>query len=192
MQTAIIYYDAAIQYGTTEVKKTTFNWLLVNLLSFYSKHGKWLELISADLLSDLISSPNLVVMQTEFALYALLKVWIYMKLHPNLFTEKSDGTNSNRQKPEVINQSSAYFTSLKNQTAFLLTKQGARFAKPFKKLRLQHLINHPVDIKIILEDNIIPRDWLNDSFMVQWNSLIKIDNCLDSGYVNNSVKKKKS
>lgn len=120
-------------------------------------------------------------MQTEFALYALLKVWMYMKLHPSSFNENSDGNNTNRQTPEIISQSTAYFAGLKSKPAFLLTRQGAQFAKPFKKLRLQHLINHPVDIKIILEDNIIPQEWLHEPFMVQWNSLIKIDNCLDSG-----------
>lgn len=163
-----------------DVKKNAFQWLLINLLSYYSKHGKWLQMLSADLLSELIESPDLVVMQTEFALYALLKVWMYLKIHQ---TNDDDSVvnNANINSSEVISQASNYFSSMKSQAPFLQTKAGQRFVKPFLKLRMQHLINHPVDIKLILEDNIIPKDWLYLPFMVQWNSLIKIDNGLDSG-----------
>lgn len=163
-----------------DVKKNAFQWLLINLLSYYSKHGKWLQMLSADLLSELIESSDLVVMQTEFALYALLKVWIYLKLHQ---TDDEDTLDNvpNINSNEIISQATNFFSSLKSQTPFLQTTKGQRFVKPFLRLRMQHLINHPVDIKLILEDNIIPKDWLFNSFMVQWNSLIKIDNGLDAG-----------
>lgn len=160
------------------MKKNAFDWLLINLLSFYSKHGKWLQLIGADLLSQLIASPDLVVMQTEFALYALLKLWMYMRIHAN--SDECIDFNANRS-PEAVAQATSYFAGLRCKTPFLATRAGEPFVKPFQKLRLQHLINHPVDMKIILEDNIIPREWLNDPFMVQWNSLIRIDNSMDSG-----------
>lgn len=143
-------------------------------------------MLNADLLTELIDSPDLVVMQTEFALYALLKVWMYLKIHHNDDEQKmgfttQSSTNSCNNASEIVTQASNYFTSLKSQTPFLQTRDGQRFVKPFLKLRMQHLINHPVDIKLILEDNIIPNDWLYLPFMVQWNALIKIDNCLDSG-----------
>lgn len=177
-ETAINYYDAAIQYGTSDVKKNAFDWLLINLLSFYSKHSKWLKLINADLLSELISSPDLVVMQTEFALYALLKVWIYIRIH----SDEINNSTTNKSS-EILAQTTNYFSNIKSKTPFLMTRDGSPFIKPFQRLRLQHLINHPIDMKIILEDNIIPRDWLNDPFMMHWNSLIKIDNSFDSGCV---------
>lgn len=171
-------------------------------------------MLNADLLTELIDSPDLVVMQTEFALYALLKVWMYLKIQQfnnsddrkieennmnqnnNLSNsikcsnsnKNTNGNNSgggsgnaNSNSSEIVTQASNHFSSLKSQTPFLQTRCGQRFIKPFLKLRMQHLINHPVDIKLILEDNIIPKDWLYLPFMVQWNSLIKIDNCLDSG-----------
>lgn len=121
-------------------------------------------------------------MQTEFALYALLKVWMYLKIHETgVDFEGSSRTNLNSNASELISQASNYFSGLKSKTAFLHSQKGQRFVKPFLKLRIQHLINHPVDIKLILEDNIIPKDWLYLPFMIQWNSLIKIDNGLDSG-----------
>lgn len=140
-------------------------------------------MLNADLLSELIDSPDLVVMQTEFALYALLKVWIYLKIHQKDDEQTNENNRNNPNASEIVSQASNYFSNLKSQTPFLQTFVGQRFVKPFLKLRMQHLINHPVDIKLILEDNIIPKDWLYLPFMVQWNSLIKIDNCLDSGYV---------
>lgn len=149
-------------------------------------------MLNADLLTELIDSPDLVVMQTEFALYALLKVWMYLKIQQNDDDRKinehntnTNKTNSHSNASEIVTQASIYFSSLKSPTPFLQTRIGQRFVKPFLKLRMQHLINHPVDIKLILEDNIIPNDWLYLPFMVQWNALIKIDNCLDSGYVCN-------
>lgn len=136
-------------------------------------------MINADLLSELIDSPDLVVMQTEFALYALLKVWMYLKIHHSDDRQTNDTDEMNAT--EIVSHASNYFSSLKTKTPFLHTPSGQQFMKPFLKLRLQHLINHPVDIKLILEDNIIPKEWLYAPFMMQWNSLIKIDNCLDSG-----------
>lgn len=150
-------------------------------------------MLSVDLLSELIDSSDLIVMQTEFALYALLKVWTYLKIHQTGADENSNETtttatmttttttHSIKANPEIVGYASNYFSNLKLSTSFLHTKLGHQFIKPFSKLRLQHLINHPVDIKLILEDNIIPKEWLYTPFMLQWNSLIKIDNCMDSG-----------
>lgn len=144
-------------------------------------------MLSVDLLSELIDSSDLIVMQTEFALYALLKVWTYLKIQQTCSDENSNqttttiATHSAKANQEIVGHASNYFSNLKLSTSFLHTKLGQKFIKPFSKLRLQHLINHPVDIKLILEDNIIPKEWLYTPFMLQWNSLIKIDNCLDSG-----------
>lgn len=81
----------------------------------------------------------------------------------------------------VIHVLLIYFIPGTSKTPFLLTEDGAPFAKPFQSLRLQHLIYHPIDIKIILADNIIPRDWLYEPVLMQWHSIIKIDNSADFG-----------
>lgn len=109
-------------------------------------------------------------MQTEFALYALLKVWMYLEINEvDDSAETTKNTNKNSNSSEIISQASNYFSKLKSKSPFLHTRAGERFVKPFLKLRLQHLINHPVDIKIILEDNIIPKEWLYLPFMVRKN-----------------------
>lgn len=83
------------------VKNSSFNWLLVNLLSFYAKHSKWLRQISVDLMERLVSSADLFVVQTEFSLYLLLRQWVFVKLHPH-------HNESNEKKPLHVK----YFASL--------------------------------------------------------------------------------
>lgn len=82
-ESTISYYEAACQYGVQSVKQSTFKWLEVNLLSYYSKHSKWLSHISTDLMAELVNSADLFVVQTEFSLYMLLRFWLFLKLHPN-------------------------------------------------------------------------------------------------------------
>lgn len=66
--------------------------------------------------------------------------------------------------------------------SFLQTKEGQKFVNPFRRLRLPHLLNHPIDLNLILEDNLIPRSWLNEPLLSQWTSMLKIDQSIDNGY----------
>lgn len=170
-ETSIQYYDAACEYGVQSVKSAAFNWLLVNLLSFYSRHSKWLRQISVDLMTSLVKSADLFVVQTEFSLYMVLRCWAYINLHPN-YDEKSDN-----KKPIHC----SWFAKLEDKTPFLLTKTGRKFEKPFRHLRLPHLLSHPVDLNVIIDDNLIPRSWLNDPLLTQWHSMLQIDQSCDSG-----------
>lgn len=83
LQTSISYYEAACEYGVHSVKKSAFQWLLLNLLSFLQKHPKWLQRIDTELMTALVSSPDLFVVQTEFTLYLLLRHWLILKLFPH-------------------------------------------------------------------------------------------------------------
>lgn len=85
-ETALCYYDAACEYGVHTVKNETFKWLLTNLLSFYSKHSKWLGQIDVELMAELVKNADLFVVQTEFSLYMTLRYWLFLKLHPNYET----------------------------------------------------------------------------------------------------------
>ena len=46
--------------------------------------------ISPDLMSELISSAHLFVMQTEFSVYVLLRLWMFLQLHPAWDGEPQD------------------------------------------------------------------------------------------------------
>lgn len=171
--TAISYYEASCHYGTMNVKKSAFEWLETNLLCIYSKNANLLKEINVDLMTALISSPDLYVMQTEFSLYTLLRTWLYMVLFPNYDPENCS--------PEEGNVPQNYFANRQDQNSFIETPEGNRFIKTFKALRTQYLTNHHMDLKTVLSDKIIPKEWLNAHVMSHWNSILKVDHLPEEG-----------
>ncbi|XP_055535163.1 protein germ cell-less [Wyeomyia smithii] len=172
-ETAVKYYEAACEYGVKTVKQSTFNWLLVNLLSLYYKTGKWLRLISIELMELLVASSDLYVMQTELSLYTLLRFWMFLKLNVT--------SDSDCEKISSSDEQMQYFAQRQSSVPFLSTVKGKPFEKSFRALRLHNLLNHHVDIKVLKQDNIIPWDWLNEPLFQQWNSMLLIDQSLDKG-----------
>ncbi|XP_055594442.1 protein germ cell-less [Uranotaenia lowii] len=172
-ETAVRYYEAACEYGVKVVKQSTFSWLLVNLLSLYHKTGKWLRLISIELMEALVASPDLYVMQTELSLYTLLRFWMYLRLHGKEMAGDEDRVVGDEQVQFFVNRSGT--------TPFLATSKGKPFEKCFRALRLHNLLNHHVDIRVLKQDKIIPFEWLNEPLFRQWNSMLLIDQSLDKG-----------
>uniref|UniRef100_U5ETV2 BTB domain-containing protein n=1 Tax=Corethrella appendiculata TaxID=1370023 RepID=U5ETV2_9DIPT len=171
-ETAVRYYEASKEYGVKKVKESTFNWLLVNLLSFYLKNTKWLRLIDTNLMHSLVSSPELFVMQTEFTLYTLLRYWLFLKTNPNyIVTDKSSSMTDQVTK----------FFDRDDNTPFLQTRDGQPYEKVFRVLRIQHLLNHHVDLKVLQQDNIIPKNWINELLFHSWSNMLKVDQTLESG-----------
>jgi hypothetical protein len=64
---------------------------------------------------------------------------------------------------------------------FLVTKEGKGFAGPFQALRLQHLVNHHLDIDMLKCDRIVPLDWLAPLVSQQWYHMLRLDQGLDRG-----------
>lgn len=164
------------------------NWLLVNLLSFYTKHAKWLRQIDVDLMEKLVSHPDLVVIQTEFSLYLLLRHWLFLHLHPICSTKDAEETFFDDKTSPVYK--SRYFSKIKDKTPFLQKLEGRKFERVFRRLRLHNLLQHPIDLNAILEDNILPREWLNGPVMAQWTSMLNIDQNLEIGSVHDDKKSK--
>lgn len=206
--TAINYYEAACQYGCQNVKKSAFAWLETNLLCIYTKYPNLLRQISIELMTALVSSPDLYVMQTEFSLYTLLRSWIYLRLHPNYDPEnpqhqvqqqqelqqQQTDENSNSSTAVCLSTSASdrspitpsdivqtYFTSRREKRSFLSTPDGQQFLRPFLVLRTQYLTNHHMDLKIVLNDNIIPKEWLHQHVLSNWNSILKVDHLPEEG-----------
>ena len=42
-----------------------------------------LRLVPTNVMEQLIKDPGLVVMQTEFSVYVLLRLWLFLIFHPN-------------------------------------------------------------------------------------------------------------
>ncbi|EEB13890.1 hypothetical protein Phum_PHUM264430 [Pediculus humanus corporis] len=170
---ALSYYNAALEYGVMSLKEASFNWLLANLLTSIRNIPDILCSISVDLMTALISSPNLFVVQTESSIYYLLQFWLYIILNPS---KKNSG---NRQ--QILIESSEYFQKLYDGKEFLLTEKGKEFSPPFRALRIQHLINLLDDMKRIKNDKIIPEEWLNEATNSAWLSLLKFDHGMSRG-----------
>ncbi|KAK6635258.1 hypothetical protein RUM43_007861 [Polyplax serrata] len=173
VENAINYYNASVEYGVLSLKEASFNWLLANLLTCIRNVPDVLCTISVELMTALISSPNLFVVQTESSIYFLLQTWLYYILNPS---ERKSGN-----KQQILTQSSEYFESLFDGTEFLLTEKGKEFIPPFRALRMQHLINLLDDISRIQMDHIIPMEWLTNAINSAWISLLKFDHGMDRG-----------
>lgn len=198
--TVISYYDAACQYNCPIIRKSTFKWLEINLLSVYAKYRNILKYISIDLMTALISSPDLYVIESEFSLYTMLRVWVYLRLHPNCDLEGFQGhkecQQQQAQQPPLDMAAAftgndhsshaiqSFFLKRKETSSFLLTLEGQQYLKPFQALRTQYLITSYLGLKSILDDNIIPKDWIHNHVMTHWSSILKVNNLPEEGSQN--------
>lgn len=75
IKTVVPYYNAAVSYGVPEAKMAAKKWLEVNLLGYGWRYPTFLREITPEFMAELINSPGLVAMQTEFCLYMMLREW---------------------------------------------------------------------------------------------------------------------
>lgn len=64
---------------------------------------------------------------------------------------------------------------------FLETEEGAMYSKVFKSLRFNHLVNHHMDMDMLIKDRIIPEKWMNSVYRHQWQLLLRADQGVDRG-----------
>ncbi|XP_014233447.1 protein germ cell-less isoform X1 [Trichogramma pretiosum] len=164
LKTVVPYYNAAVSYGVPKVNYTCKTWLEVNLMGYGWLHTSFLREISAELMTELVASPNLVAIQTEFCIYMMLRVWLYAHVNDS----------------EALPLEEFYSRHMWTKP-FLGTREGSEYAAPFKALRLKYLILNYQDVKILKYDNLIPDDWLYESYKEQWLHLLRIDSNQDIG-----------
>lgn len=104
---------------------------------------------SVELMSEVVNSQELFVMQIEVDVYNLLKVWAYLHLHPNWEGSWKD----------VRAQSNTYFASRATDSSlcFLETDEGRKFVPAFRAIRLHHVVNDIRSIQLLDTDRIIPQ-----------------------------------
>lgn len=164
-ETVVSYYNAAVSYGVPTVKAAAKRWLEVNLLGYGWRHPSFLKEITPDVMTELVASPDLVVLQTEFCIYMMLRLWLFAHIHDYEETLKVDD----------------YFKNHKWTEPFLMTEEGKKYAAPFKALRMKYLLLHEQDDKILYSDNLIPPDWLHSAYREQWLHLLRVDGNKDRG-----------
>lgn len=74
-ETVIAYYKAARFYGLEDLVNPTKQWLVTNLLAYEYANFSLLKDMTPEIMSDILSSPDLVVFQYEFHIYDLLRDW---------------------------------------------------------------------------------------------------------------------
>ena len=103
VETVVRYWEACQQYGCAQMSKVCVDWLTVNLLSNMPDHPARLREISPALMSDLVSSAHLFVMQTEFSVYVLLRLWMFLQLHPAWDGEPQD-QSCNEESSKILGE----------------------------------------------------------------------------------------
>lgn len=170
LDTVISYYEVAEQYGLTRLKKKCFDWLECNLTFLVSEDAKTLRQIPPGLMEQLVKSPALVVVQTEFSLYLMVTGWTFLREHPSWEGDLK----------ECAQEAHKYFME-RSGDCFLQSEEGQEYIEVFKGLRIEHLINHPLDVEMIEQNNIYPKETLYPVFRNQWYQMLKIDQGHDKG-----------
>ncbi|XP_066105477.1 germ cell-less protein-like 2 [Saccopteryx bilineata] len=162
------YYAAAETYGLESVKTRCFEWLLHNLMTHPSV--ELFKELSIDLMNQLVSSSNLLVMQKEIDVYTTVKKWMFLRLNPTW-----NGTTS-----QLLVNANNWFSRHKEHVgniAFLETERGIAFQPVFKNLRFQHIICGQVSIRVLEQDALIPSQWLSSLFKKQWFTWLRAKLC---------------
>lgn len=170
IDTALPYYEASELYGISDVKSIALDWLHKNTVLKIATSPTHLSQISVELMTQLLTSPDLVVVQTEFSLYHCLKLWVFLKENPHF-----------KNFDAMVMNAEEYFKSHTTGKPFLETNYGVSYEPAFRALRLKHLIVHHVDIEVIESDNIMPMEWFFPVFKLQWYHMLRIDQGVDKG-----------
>lgn len=176
VETVVSYWEACQTYGCVDLGRTCVEWLTVNLLSHLPDHPTRLREISPELMSELVSSAHLFVMQTEFSVYVLLRLWMFLQLHPAWNGEPQDAVAAS-QTFFKLQQSSTN----KSNDYFLDTSEAAPFLSVFRNIRLPHLINHHMDVEMLVSDRIVPDSWMSSTYYARWMTLLRLDCGIDKG-----------
>lgn len=170
LQTVLQYHEAARRYGVLEVDKACKQWLLHNLLTQVTEHPATLRHIPSDLMTELLTSPHLYVMQTEFSVYVMLKAWVFLRLNPSW-----DGSHET-----AFLEAHKHFRN-RAERGWFLEEEGREFSPVFSSLRLVYLIYHHLDVEMLYSDRILPPSWLTPASMHQWYNMLRIDQGKDRG-----------
>ncbi|XP_040571309.1 germ cell-less protein-like 1 [Lepeophtheirus salmonis] len=171
--TVLPYINAASTYGSFSVVETATDWLKVNLLHSLPQNLTTLSSLPMELLIKLISANDLFVNQTEFSVYILLRLWLYLQITPKW----------NGDPTQAVTSSHIHFRMLyaKESKFFLNLETGSSYAPLFRALRLPYLVNHHLDLEMLLSDGIVPMEWVYPMIVSQWEKLLRVDQGLDTG-----------
>lgn len=168
--TIVTYHAASAAYGLEETRKICFDWLLKNIL--VTPDITYIRDISLALMTDIVASPFMYVIQLEIDVYTLLKKWMYLLMNLNWSGDCKD----------LQTVAGEYFKALNTGgKCFLETKEGRAFVPVFSKIRWHHVVNDIDSIRVLEHDNVLPIKWLDPVFLYGWRRVLTMEQGLDSG-----------
>ncbi|XP_045703318.1 germ cell-less protein-like 1 [Phyllostomus hastatus] len=171
--TVCSYYYSAESYGLPNIRTICFQWLLDNLMTHHCEE-LLLRQVSPDIMKELIASSELLVMEVEMDVYAMLKKWMYLQLQP--------GWRGPRRA--LLPDANLWFARSKREsggTPFLETQEGRAFVPVFQNLRLAYLICDLPSTRIINQDALIPAAWLTPVYKDQWLAVVQDEQSMAVG-----------
>ena len=126
------FHETSRLYGLSEVEKSCVKWLESNIM-LRTKEASFLAQIKPKLMSQIVRSPDLFVLQVEMDVYTLLKKWLFLQLDPNHRTVDEKNLSATASK---------FFQDKFKATgkAFLDAEEGAPYVEAFQALRLCNVI----------------------------------------------------
>ncbi|CAA9998658.1 unnamed protein product [Nesidiocoris tenuis] len=68
-----------------------------------------------------------------------------------------------------------------NGCCFLSSEKGEKYVAVFKQLKINHLLLHPQDNDAVVQDRIIPEEWLAKAYKTHWITLLRLSTVADKG-----------
>ncbi|CAG0879493.1 unnamed protein product [Cyprideis torosa] len=160
--TIVDFLSAVDTYDNPETKEALFQWLLINFWRITEENPQILRGFSSSLLQSIINDGNLVVCQTEFSLYGILTVWLYLKFHDKVEENRFD----------VLLAEAKTFFEKRGSTSFLNTADGSQYKNVFMGLRLPYLLMHKLDVEVLRREKILPEEVILEHGFGNWMQLL--------------------
>lgn len=170
------FYESSRLYGQETVEKTCVEWLENNLM-IQSMKGQHIGIDPA-LMSRILNSPKMFVVQVEMDVYTMLRKWLYYRINHHHDT-KGGGGDSNHDSKEVLKFFRDRFKSTDQR--FLQSEIGREFIEVFQAVRFCNIIRDYGCCREIEIDGIIPLTWLVPLYRVRWLEMLKVEQGTDRG-----------
>ncbi|CAB3406686.1 unnamed protein product [Caenorhabditis bovis] len=153
------FHDIAERYGLLKVQKMALCSLKILFWKFMSNR-KMLADLSESLLTSLLSSSELLVVEGEIDLYKMVRWWIYIHESPDAVLLDCDDATFEKNVINFLRESPENVLFVKYSTIFA-------------SLRIHHFLTLTGSIKRIEHDKLIPTQVINSISVSQWRSMLR-------------------
>ena len=131
------FYREAIIYGQNVVENACLKWLENNLM-LNMKNFTLLKQIDAVLMTHILNSSNLFVLQVEMDIYTMLKKWLYLSV--STYDEQLLLESKTEKEISLIVQNHFRELFKRNEVFFLETEAGLFYKNTFSAVRFCNIL----------------------------------------------------